>query len=323
MFNPFSMFSSGGLSSAASAMAPFVSTVNPIAGIGMAALGGYAGAAAEQQAADKAFNRQVELTKMNQEYQTSERLAAQEYNTLMWNAQNEYNSIGAQIERAKAAGVNPNAVLGMTSGNLASTPAASHGQAGGIAGAIPAVSGDAQSRSAQLTALISDVANKDADTDNKKVTKEILEESLDQAAQKTIRDKFEYTIFVDKSLKEIKMLNKQLDILEKEYQIKDQTVQNLKTSGDYDKLKLEFAKALGVPLEASETDKLLHDYISGGLTKVTKRLQAIMGGDAAQSVDDALGKLYDTITSFLPSTQAQKVINIVKNVFGSGNNVKQ
>lgn len=100
-------------------------------------------------------------------------------------------------------------------------------------------------------------------------------------------------------------------------------MQNLKTSGDYDKLKLEFAKALGVPLEASETDKLLHDYISGGLTKVTKRLQSIMGGDAAQSVDDALGKVYDTITSFLPSTQAQKVINIVKNVFGSGNNVKQ
>lgn len=324
------MFSSGGIASTATAMAPFVSTINPIAGIGMAALGGYAGASAEQQAAEQAFERQVALTKMNQEYQTSERLAAQEYNTSMWNAQNEYNSIGAQIERAKAAGVNPNAVLGITQGNLASTPAASHGQAGGIAGSLPAVSGDAQSRAAQISALNSDIANKDADTanktadtDNKRVTRKILDETLDQAANKTLRDKFEYTVFVDKSLKELEMMKKQLDILSKEYDIKSQTYENLKTSGAYDKLKYNFAKILGVPVEASDTDKLLHDYISGDLDNFANRLIAVMSGDVATSVDDAIGKVYDTLTSFLPTEQAQKVVNVFKNVFGSGNTVKQ
>lgn len=330
MFNPFSLYSSGGIASAATALSPFISTINPIAGIATAALGGYAGAAAEQQASEQAFERQVALTKMNQEYQTSERLAAQEYNTSMWNAQNEYNSIGQQIERAKAAGINPNAVLGISQGNLASAPAPSHGQVGGIAGAIPAVSGDAQSRSAQISALNADIANKDADTanknadtDNKKVTRKILDETLQQVSEKTLRDQFEYTVFVDRSLKELRNMDKQFEILSKEYDIKNQTYENLKTSGAYDKLKYEFAKAIRVPVEASDTDKLLYDFISGDLENFTDRLIAVMSGDVATSVDDAIGKVYDTLTSFLPTEQAQKVVNVFKNVFGSGNTVKQ
>ena len=323
MWNPLSFFSPSAVSSAATFMSPFISTINPLAGLAVGAVGSYYGAQAQVEAQEEAFENQVALTKMNQEYQTSERLAAQEYNTSMWNAQNEYNSIGAQIERAKAAGVNPNAVLGITQGNLASTPAASHGQAGGIAAPVPPAFGDAQARTAQMAALNADIANKDADTANKKVTKEILRETLSQAANKTIRDAFEYTVFVDKSLKELEMMKKQLDILSKEYDIKSQTYENLKTSGEYDKLKLNFSRVLGVPLDASETDKLLHDFISGDLDNFTNRLIAIMSGDLATNVDDAIGKVYDTLTSFLPTEQAKKVVNVFKNVFGSGNTVKQ
>ena len=56
------------------------------------------------------FNAQQ--AQLNREYQTSERLAAQEFDLDMWNLNNEYNSLENQISRARAAGVNPNAILG-------------------------------------------------------------------------------------------------------------------------------------------------------------------------------------------------------------------
>ena len=59
---------------------------------------------------DRDFNA-AEAQK-NRYFQTAEREAAQEWDLNMWNMTNEYNSIGSQIDRARAAGVNPAALLG-------------------------------------------------------------------------------------------------------------------------------------------------------------------------------------------------------------------
>mgnify|MGYP003293774268 CR=1 FL=1 len=60
-------------------------------------------------------------------YGTWEREQVQEYDLNMWNLNNEYNSIGSQIERARSAGVNPAAIVGgqyksSTSNPVTSTP---------------------------------------------------------------------------------------------------------------------------------------------------------------------------------------------------------
>lgn len=57
----------------------------------------------------------------NRDFQREERIATQEFNLDMWNMNNEYNSLSSQIDRAKEAGVNPNAILGNGS-NVASQP---------------------------------------------------------------------------------------------------------------------------------------------------------------------------------------------------------
>lgn len=43
----------------------------------------------------------------NREWQTNERLAAQEWNEKMWNMENEYNDPSAQLQRMMDAGINP------------------------------------------------------------------------------------------------------------------------------------------------------------------------------------------------------------------------
>lgn len=77
-------------------------------------------AAKEQQLREQKFNAEQAL--LNREWQTSERTAQNQWNLDMWNRSNEYNSLSAQIERALAAGVNPNAVIGNGAG-VASSPA--------------------------------------------------------------------------------------------------------------------------------------------------------------------------------------------------------
>lgn len=73
-------------------------------------------------AARKAFDKaQLQLTQeqqfnaqqaqLNRDFQRDERLAAQEWNTEMWNLNNEYNSPAEQLKRAQAAGINPNALF--------------------------------------------------------------------------------------------------------------------------------------------------------------------------------------------------------------------
>lgn len=95
-------------------------------------------AAKAQQEREQQFNAEQAL--LNREWQTSEREAQNQWNLDQWHRNNEYNSLSAQIERALAAGVNPNAVIGNGAG-VASSPAqgssigsGAQAQTGSIAG---------------------------------------------------------------------------------------------------------------------------------------------------------------------------------------------
>lgn len=79
---------------------------------------------------------------MNRQFQTGEREAAQDWNLEMWNKENEYNTPKAQLERALAAGINPNAaVQGISGSSNAGSVQGSSGQSGSQASAPGSVAG--------------------------------------------------------------------------------------------------------------------------------------------------------------------------------------
>lgn len=102
------------------------SLVNGALGVGMSAQ-------EQQYNSDQAAENRV--------YQTAERLATQAYMTEMWEKSNEYNSIGSQLSRARAAGVSPSAIIGggyksATASPMSSTPMSGNMASSNSAGAL-------------------------------------------------------------------------------------------------------------------------------------------------------------------------------------------
>lgn len=96
-------------------------------------------AAKEQQKREQAFNAEQAL--LNREWQSAEREAQNQWNLDQWNRNNEYNSLASQIERALAAGVNPNAVIGNGAG-VASSPAQGANIGSGAQASTSSIAGD-------------------------------------------------------------------------------------------------------------------------------------------------------------------------------------
>lgn len=96
-------------------------------------------AAKAQQEREQAFN--AEQAQLNRDWQTSEREQQNQWNLDQWNRANEYNSLASQIERALAAGVNPNAVIGNGAG-VASSPAQGSSIGSGAQASTPSIAGE-------------------------------------------------------------------------------------------------------------------------------------------------------------------------------------
>ena len=91
----------------------------------------YGAFGAGMQAQEQLYNSQQ--ASENRAYQTAERLATQAYMTDMWNKSNEYNSIGAQLARARSAGVSPSAIVGGGYKSVAASPMSSTPMSGNMA----------------------------------------------------------------------------------------------------------------------------------------------------------------------------------------------
>lgn len=103
---------------------------------------------------------------LNRDFQREERIAAQDFNLEMWNKQNEYNSPAAQVERLRAAGINPNSVFGNGTlvGNNNSSVTTSP-MSGAVAAPTSPISTDAMLKNATLANIMAQTAKTNSETD--------------------------------------------------------------------------------------------------------------------------------------------------------------
>ena len=110
----------------------------------------------------------AEQAQINRDFQREEREQSQEFEVDMWNKNNEYNSIGSQLERAKAAGVSPNAVIGGNYTTVASQPVttspANGSQASYSSGLPSSLAGLGSSMTGGLSSLMSSLSKSQLDT---------------------------------------------------------------------------------------------------------------------------------------------------------------
>ena len=166
-------------------------------------------AAKKQQKAEHEFNakeaekaRQFnsEEAEKSRDWQTSEREATQQWNLEQWNRENEYNSPEAQLQRAMAAGINPNAaVQGISgssnagnvrssagSGAQASGPAAS--SSGSIAGSLAELVGNTVNNFWDNNVKRAEATGKDIDNAYKPQINEAELKKADAEANKLLAD---------------------------------------------------------------------------------------------------------------------------------------
>ena len=95
--------------------------------IGVDALGSILGITSQNAALRQQFEYNKQLQENAQRYNTSERLAAQDFNKMMLDYTNEYNTPSAQRKRLQDAGFNPymSNVSSGTSGTISTTPQSS------------------------------------------------------------------------------------------------------------------------------------------------------------------------------------------------------
>ena len=111
--------------------------LNNMSLIGSALIGGATsllGGALSLPQQNKEMNYNSKEAQKNRDFQVSEREASQQYNTEMWEKNNEYNSMSSQVNRALEAGVNPNALFGSNYSSAVSSAPTTSPQSGNAAG---------------------------------------------------------------------------------------------------------------------------------------------------------------------------------------------
>lgn len=105
----------------------------------------------------------------NRDFQTSERLASQEYNLEMWNLNNDYNSPVEQLKRAQAAGINPNSIFssGNGGGFTPASPVTTSPMSGNGTASTGSIANGLLTHDAVTAQLLAQTRNIEADTANK------------------------------------------------------------------------------------------------------------------------------------------------------------
>ena len=107
--------------------------MSALAATAIAAGSAIAGNLLGNASAKKQYKYNLKLQKQAQEYNTSERLATQQWNLEQWNRENAYNSPLAQRKRIQDAGYNPYMTQdGSESGRIQSTPMSSGANSVGL-----------------------------------------------------------------------------------------------------------------------------------------------------------------------------------------------
>lgn len=169
---------------------------------GAGLLSGILGSSSQSRENKLAYERQLQLQKQQQDY-----------NTMMWNMTNNYNSPGHQIDLYKSAGINPNTAVSAISGvaaNNASTPSVPS----------PAYTGSSSSLLMQGIGSIADyllkakqASNLDAQTERQHIENKLLEKDLgvrDELNNLTLE---QYRANISKSAADTDLSRKKIDEL--------------------------------------------------------------------------------------------------------------
>lgn len=292
------------LASAAGSKPSVLDYFNSAANVGLSLLGRNDAKKAADE--DRKFN--AWQAQLNRDFQKQERLETQEYNVAFWNLNNQYNermlaeqreydSPQAQIQRAMEAGINPNTIIGGLDGNSANYSAASPISSSPMSGNAASYSSGLPSA---LTNLWSNMMLQDAQIKltNAQANKTQGEADFDKA---TFEDRKEYVkaqlkdiykgidvkdtnikvqdktleYFCHKSDIELETMKKQLVEISNNITLQEKAIeraglenQQIQQSIDYDKIKLDFSKATGIPIEADIYDTAFWLLKSGKINEV-------------------------------------------------------
>lgn len=204
---------------------------------GAANIAGASFAAADSKAARK---WQAEQAQINRDFQRDERLATQEFNLDMWNLtndwnlaqwhrQNEYDSPQAQLERARAAGINPNTAIGSMYGggsaSLSASPISSSPMSGSMASYSDGLASSIMSSFSQLGVNTANMLNTLADRDTKQYW--LSYDQMTEAQRKKILDATADNLIKDLDVKDVNIETAKV-VLGNLAEMKEQELLNLR-----------------------------------------------------------------------------------------------
>lgn len=249
-------------------------------------------AAKDQLEDEQEFN--ASEAQLNRNFQREERLQTQQFNLDMWNKNNEYNSPAAQIERAKAAGVNPNIAVESLSRSSAN-PVTSSPMSGSLASSPGSLASAMLLQSAQIANLNAQTrkANTEANNNeqeyaynnvifsdrvkalkyaneetkarlNKIVADTKLQEQLYEfLAHKNEEELNQLRLLCDKTSAEINNLKKQGNIIDKQGQLIDQQVEGAKYDNTLKGIQVAFSKSSGIPQGTDWSEAFWKTVVNG------------------------------------------------------------
>lgn len=220
-------------------------------------------------------NQALSQLQMEQNFNSAEAQKNRDFQLEMWNADNEYNSPVAQLERLKQAGINPNAMFG-SSGY---SPVASSAPAGAQAASSASIASSLLLQDAQLANLIANTRNTNRDADIKeqeyaynnvtfnervkslkyanneskaRLDKIVADTDLQKQAFEFLARKNEQELnnlreLGNKYRAEIKHIDKQNDVSDAQIEYLDAQTKGQQNSNSLSKLELDFSKESGVP----------------------------------------------------------------------------
>ena len=229
---------------------------------------------------------------LNRDFQREEREATQDFNLMMWEKNNEYNSPAAQLQRAKDAGINPNAVLG---NSVASPPVTSSPMSGSAASSSASIASSLLLQDAQLANLMAQArkTNSDADINEQeyaynnvtfadrvnslRYANEETKARLNKIISDTDIQQKTFEIFARKSEEELNALREQVNkirveidnarkqgnILDKQGTLLDKQIDNQDIQNSLSRLQLQFSAASGVPAGTPIDEALWKTVVNG------------------------------------------------------------
>ena len=242
-------------------------------------------AAEDQLKNEQNFNAQQ--AQLNRDFQREERLQTQQFNIDMWNKTNEYNSPAAQLQRAQAAGINPNLVVSSLSRSTAN-PVTSSPMSGVAASSPGSLASSMLLQSAQIANLNANTrkANTDADINEQDyaynnatfsdrvnslkyaneetkarlsklgIDTELQQQLYEFLAHRNEEELNQLRLLCDKTTSEINNLKKQGNMI-------DMQIEGASISNSLADIQLEFSRSSGIPQGTDVGEAIWKSVVNG------------------------------------------------------------